>query len=998
MNSFIETLNEWGENFLTFAWPMLWQSSLLITTLFVFDLLFQRKLRASLRYALWLVVLVKLCVSPMLALPTSPAWWLHKTPAPIIAKPIPRYSVTYDKGPLPEMPLTPLPAFAPPNPVMTYSAWLLSASAVVSLTLLLWLLLRWWQITRLVNGAATSGRLTSISDAAQKFIGMKFKVQVKLTTNSMSPAVCGLFRPAILIPQSLAENFSDEQLRAVLLHELIHLRRRDVWVNFMQALLQIIYWWHPLVWLANARIRRVREEAVDDAVMLALRDEAETYAPTLLEVAKLALNRPLVSLGLVGIMESRHALRQRIERLIDFRPPRQAGLTLVSLLGILAFTAVAVPMGDGPRPMENPSSSTAVILPPPASIQKTNMETVLITASFYQMRAADFEKMVSVLKFNQGEAYHDSWWSASPDVFRQLTNNSELSGLNAIVRPRIQAFSGKPVDFYVGNGTNGTEIHCEPFVLNELVYLAISGKVVEAPPDGIAIITKAAFTNQFGVKATVENHGGIIIRAKNTNGNADSNLVALVHVEIVTNTSSAHPKGKPIYPSWDTNRADTSQFSLIQGRSNIVEQLHRVRLENVYYDNEWLGFVTGGLENVIANHDPDRRGIQLMTDQTQLPGEAQGQGAVHITIQPPLASISLGDLLDAIVKGADKSIKYSIEDYGVVFSRKEQTSPALFNRHFKVDTNEFPIALRKKTGSQTNTVSVMAKSFFGTLGVDWESPNGKTVFYGDRLGELFVKATAADLDKIENGLEQLNRIQPQIHIKARFVEVTKESLALLRPFPELTNGVTILDAASFRELLKTLESKTATETLAIPEVITLGGRQTQMRATTLQTILTNYAFLDAGTNSSISPQNSQVETGPVLDVVPSALPDGYTIDLKTTASLVLFLGYDNTTNTTAVYNSKGEEIDLPQVLPKFRIHQTDAYMQLRDGQTVVLGKFDSHTAVGAFPPGGLVVGNKPDVIEKHLLVFITVTIVDPDGIRVHPDESLDNIYDPVILR
>ena len=148
---------------------------------------------------------------------------------------------------------------------------------------------------------------------------MKFNVPVKLTTNSMSPAVCGLFRPAILIPQSLAENFSDEQLRAVLLHELIHLRRGDVWVNFLQALLQIFYWWHPLVWLANARIRRVREEAVDDAVMLALRDEAEAYAPTLLEVAKLALNRPLASLGLVGIMESRHALRQRIERLVDFR-------------------------------------------------------------------------------------------------------------------------------------------------------------------------------------------------------------------------------------------------------------------------------------------------------------------------------------------------------------------------------------------------------------------------------------------------------------------------------------------------------------------------------------------------------------------------------------------------------------------------------------------------------------------------------------------------------
>ena len=80
MNSLIENLNQLGGTFLSFALPMLWQSSLLITILFAFDFLVGRKLRASIRYALWLVVLVKLCVPPPLALPTSPAWWLHQTP------------------------------------------------------------------------------------------------------------------------------------------------------------------------------------------------------------------------------------------------------------------------------------------------------------------------------------------------------------------------------------------------------------------------------------------------------------------------------------------------------------------------------------------------------------------------------------------------------------------------------------------------------------------------------------------------------------------------------------------------------------------------------------------------------------------------------------------------------------------------------------------------------------------------------------------------------
>ena len=54
----IELLNRWGEDFLNFVWPMLWQSSLLIGVIFILDLALRRKVRATVRYLLWLVVLV----------------------------------------------------------------------------------------------------------------------------------------------------------------------------------------------------------------------------------------------------------------------------------------------------------------------------------------------------------------------------------------------------------------------------------------------------------------------------------------------------------------------------------------------------------------------------------------------------------------------------------------------------------------------------------------------------------------------------------------------------------------------------------------------------------------------------------------------------------------------------------------------------------------------------------------------------------------------------
>lgn len=361
MTSFIETVNHWGDLFLNSAWPMFWQSSLLIAIIFVLDFVLRRKIRAAIRYALWLMVLVKLLLPPSLALPTSLAWWVLPTP-PAPAKPqTTTFVVTYGDSDqsTPIFPLQSQPIPPPIQPKLSSAAWTLAASGVISAGLLAWLMVRWWQINRKSRRAKTSEQLIPILDETRRSAHLRPDIRLKLTEGSMSPAVCGLFRPVILLPQSLVEKLSAGQLRAVLLHEAIHLRRGDVWVNCAQALLQIVYWWHPLLWLTNARIRRAREEAVDDAVMLALREDADIYAPTLLEVAKFAFRRPLASLGLVGILESRSALRQRIERLMDFDAPRKAGLTIVSILGILVFSVVALPMGQAPEKTNAPTDSVS---------------------------------------------------------------------------------------------------------------------------------------------------------------------------------------------------------------------------------------------------------------------------------------------------------------------------------------------------------------------------------------------------------------------------------------------------------------------------------------------------------------------------------------------------------------------------------------------------------------------------------------------------------------
>ena len=84
---------------------MLWQSSLLIGLLFALDLLMRRKVRPAVRYALWLVVLVKLLLPPSLAFPTSPGWWLRPAKA-APARPRPTsVVVTYGAAESPALPV-----------------------------------------------------------------------------------------------------------------------------------------------------------------------------------------------------------------------------------------------------------------------------------------------------------------------------------------------------------------------------------------------------------------------------------------------------------------------------------------------------------------------------------------------------------------------------------------------------------------------------------------------------------------------------------------------------------------------------------------------------------------------------------------------------------------------------------------------------------------------------------------------------------------------------
>jgi beta-lactamase regulating signal transducer with metallopeptidase domain len=100
--------------------------------------------------------------------------------------------------------------------------------------------------------------------ALKKRYAIQEKVELVTVTDLSTPIQIGIFQPIILIPDTLLQQASQTTLKAILAHKLAHIRRRDYLFNLAAALVQALYWYNPLVWLAAQHARALGEYACDD--------------------------------------------------------------------------------------------------------------------------------------------------------------------------------------------------------------------------------------------------------------------------------------------------------------------------------------------------------------------------------------------------------------------------------------------------------------------------------------------------------------------------------------------------------------------------------------------------------------------------------------------------------------------------------------------------------------------------------------------------------------
>ncbi len=160
---------------------------------------------------------------------------------------------------------------------------------------------------------------------------MKGDVELVISSQKIEPTVCRVWQPVIILPESIAEHLDDEELKAIMLHELVHIQRRDNLIGNLQMAICAVLWFHPLVWLINRKLYDEREQACDERV-LEVCAAPEAYAASILKVVRFSFGWKVA--GVIGAASGTN-LRRRIENIMSTNNTKRTAIGPRLLTGTL---------------------------------------------------------------------------------------------------------------------------------------------------------------------------------------------------------------------------------------------------------------------------------------------------------------------------------------------------------------------------------------------------------------------------------------------------------------------------------------------------------------------------------------------------------------------------------------------------------------------------------------------------------------------------------------
>jgi len=341
------------ENYLTqitnYLLTQSWQIAVLVAVIAAVNLVLKNR-SAHIRYLLWLIVLAKCLVPPLVTIPLAilPQEILVE-PVPILPAELPAATIERVNTAITEPPI-PISAPVVKERAVRFTVhqwlgfgWVVGVAVFIlvavtkSMRTNFWL----WRQRRPLPAELQIGIEELIS-------GLEFRTlpKVWLIDGIGQPFVWGLLRGSIYLPSNFVKIDNAEHRKDVLGHEMSHILRFDAAVNILQIIAQAVFWFHPFVWGANKKIRAEREKCCDEMVIARLGAKAKDYSSAIVNIliSEYESTRPVPSLAVAGPVKN---IEERIKTMLRpgkkfYKRPSLVAATIVLLLALLTVPTALV--------------------------------------------------------------------------------------------------------------------------------------------------------------------------------------------------------------------------------------------------------------------------------------------------------------------------------------------------------------------------------------------------------------------------------------------------------------------------------------------------------------------------------------------------------------------------------------------------------------------------------------------------------------------------------
>ena len=327
----------------------------------VFDRVLARRLWPEVRAALWWLVVVVAVLPPLFESPVSV--WHWGDPAVRLD------AYLTDTGATDEADMHPVWKALYPEHFATVAREPTLRQQAVRLAPVLWLgvfallsVAAVWRAVRLRRAwlddstGSPPAWLDPIQQRCAAKLGLRRFPRIIVHAGPFGPAVIGSWRPRVVLPAQLLAEASPDEIEHILLHEFAHVHRRDALASRLCMFVHLLFWFHPILWLARTRLETLREICCDQTVVRALRHRGPAYRQTLLRMAESLLAQP----ARIGFVNPYSQIMARLAYLQRPGPRRLGSIRACSSIIFAVLLACCIPRTATTEPRDEPEP--AIIL------------------------------------------------------------------------------------------------------------------------------------------------------------------------------------------------------------------------------------------------------------------------------------------------------------------------------------------------------------------------------------------------------------------------------------------------------------------------------------------------------------------------------------------------------------------------------------------------------------------------------------------------------------